>query len=113
MAGAGGLAVILLAGFAGLVLLSVTAILIIYGLLTRHWLRGFIASLIAFGFTIVAALLSAPIWLQVLSGYGTHGESFDASDIQNAWMFVATMALALLLSLIAGLRQLARKRRPA
>ncbi|HWZ89707.1 MAG TPA: hypothetical protein VNW92_12675 [Polyangiaceae bacterium] len=109
MANAGGLLVVLIAGLVGLGLVVGTVALLAYGLVARDARRGFTASLVALGFAVVAALLSTPFWIVVLSGRDTHGERLNYGESVPLVAVVAVETLAIAASLGGVLRQMRRR----
>ncbi len=61
MANAGGLLLVLLAGLVGLGAVAVSVGLLVYGLVANNPRRGFRASLVALGLSLVASALSTPL----------------------------------------------------
>lgn len=111
MAGAGGLAFIVLGIFAALVSVVVAIAVVVYASITRRPRRGFIASLIALTFGLVSVLLTLPVTPQILFGSAAGGDPFPPGMIETALVFVGVQALAVLASVLNAWRH--RARRPA
>jgi hypothetical protein len=109
MAGIGGLAVVLLSAVIGLLLAIGAIVLAIYSFATSNPRRGFITSIIALALSGVSVLLSAPIWIVLLSGHDTHGEKLDYSEMSPAIFLVAVEALALLAAIPSAARHTLRR----
>jgi len=109
MAGAGGLAEVLLGGLIGFIFSIVAIVLVIHGLRTRNPRRAFITSIIALVLSVVAVLLSETFWTVLLSGQSTHGEPLDYSDEGPLLVLIALEALALLASIANAARQALRR----
>jgi hypothetical protein len=109
MANAGGLALVLLAALLGLGLVFGTAGLVLYGLFASDPRRGFRASVTGLVLSLLAALLSTPFWIVVLSGHDTHGERLDYGE---SWPIVAVVlveALAIGAAAFAVIRRVRRR----
>ncbi len=109
MAGAGGLANVLLGGLTGFLFAIAAIALALYNAATSNPRRGFIASMIALVLAVLAVVLSAPIWTVVLSGYGTHGEPLDYAEASPAVVLVVIEAIAVLASIPGAARQALRR----
>jgi hypothetical protein len=109
VAGAGGLANILLNALIGLLFATGAIPLAIHGLATRKPRRGFITSIIALVLSTLSVLLSAPIWSVLLSGRGTHGEPLDYGEMSPAIVLVVIEAIAVLVSIPSAARQVLRR----
>jgi hypothetical protein len=71
--------------------------------------RGLTASVVALVLSLLAALLSTPFWIIVLSGHDTHGEPLG---YRESWPFVAVVvveALAIGAAVLGVLRQRSRR----
>ena len=105
MANAGGLLVVLVGGLIGLCLVAGGIALLVYGVVARNPRRGFAASLIALVLTLLAALLSTPFWIVVLSGRDTHGERLNYGESSPLVAVVAVEALAIAAAVAGIVRQ--------
>jgi hypothetical protein len=111
MANAGGLLIVLLACLVGLALVVGSVALLVYGVAARDPRRGFTASVVALGFALVAAFLSTPFWLVVLSGRDTHGEPLQYGESLPIVGVVVVEALAIVAAAGGVIRQGRRRRR--
>jgi uncharacterized membrane-anchored protein len=102
------LALVLLAALIALGLVGGTALLIVYGLVTRDRRRGKRASFVGLGLSITAAVLSTPFWIVVLSGRDTHGQRLDYGESFPIVAVVLVEALAIGVSLFAVVRHVRR-----
>jgi hypothetical protein len=84
--------------------------LLIYGFCARNARRGLIASGIALILYLGSVLLSAILWIELVSGRFRYGDPVDYHDPQFMVyeVIAAFEALALLTSLLSVLRQRAR-----
>jgi hypothetical protein len=109
MAGAGGLAVVLLGGAIAFFLILGTIVGAGYALLGKHARRGYrigIASTIA---AVLAIVLSLPFWIVVLTGRDTHGEPWKFSEGGPVGPLVVLEAVVLLASIGGTIRQHRRR----
>jgi hypothetical protein len=109
MAGAGGLAAVLLGGLIGFIFSVVAIVLVIYSFRTGHPRRGFVASIVALALSAVSVPLSSLIWVVVLSGRDTHGDPIDYGEMSPAVILVIVEAVALLASIVSASRQTLRR----
>ena len=110
MAGAGGLAFVLLGGLIGFLLVLGAIGLVVYGFVTENARRGYIASLIALAISVVASLLSTPFWIVLLSGHGSHGEPVTFAEASPIYVLVSIEAFMMAASLLGSLRQRSRRK---
>jgi hypothetical protein len=110
MANAGGLLFVLVAALVGLGLVAGTVALLVYGVVARDAQRGFKASVVALLLAIVAALLSTPFWIVVLSGRDTHGDPLNYGESSPIVAVVVSEALALAAALVGVVRQMRRRK---
>jgi len=110
MANAGGLLLVLLAGLVGLGAVAVSVGLLVYGLVAKNPRRGLRASLVALGLSLVAAVLSTPFWIVVLSGRDTHGERLDYGQSAPLVAVVVVEALSIAAAVGGVVRQARRQR---
>lgn len=110
MAGASGLALVLLGGLIGVVLVAGAFGLLLYGLLASDARRALRACVVSLGISLVSALLSFPFWRVVLSGRDTHGEPLVYRESWPLVAVVAVEALAILASTWGLIKQRRRLR---
>ncbi len=110
MAGASGLALVLLGGLVGVVLVAGAFGLLLYGLLASDARRALRACVVSLGVSVVSALLSFPFWRVVLSGRDTHGEPLVYGESWPLVAVVAIEALAMAASALGIIRQRRRLR---
>ncbi len=113
MAGASGLAVVLLGDLIGIVLVAGAFGLLLYGLLASNARRALVVCVVALCFSVTASLLSFPFWRVVLSGKDTHGEPLVYQESGPLVAVVAVEAAAMVVSGLGILRQRGRLRREA
>jgi hypothetical protein len=111
VANAGGLALVLLAGFVGLLLAGGAVALLLWGLLARDPRRGLRVSKVALAFSLLASFLSFPFFRVVLSGRDSHGQPLHYGESLPIVAVVVVNVLAVVLS-IAGVVRQARRTRP-
>lgn len=109
MAGAAGLAAILLGAMAGFVCAVIAIALALYGFRTSKPRRGFIASMSALVLSLLSVLLSVPIWSVLLSGRDTHGEPLNYSEMGPAVFLIAIETLAALTAIFCVARRRSRR----
>jgi hypothetical protein len=90
MAGASGLALVLLGGLVGVPLVAAALGLLLYGHLATNARGALRASVAALCISLVASLLSFPFWKVVLSGRDTHG---DPLVYRESWPLVGVVVL--------------------
>jgi hypothetical protein len=85
--------------------------LLIYSFRTRNARRGFIASRIALGLSLVAVLVSTILWIELVSGRYRYGDTVDYRDPDFVVYEVIAgfEALVLFASLLSVMRQRARR----
>jgi hypothetical protein len=110
MAGASGLALVLMALLMAVVLIGGTVGLLGYGLLAKDARKGLKASVVGLVLSCVSVLLSSPVWMVVLSGRDTHGEPLNWSESGPLVAVVVVEAAVLLVSVLSTLRQWRRVR---
>ncbi len=109
MAGAGGLAAVLLGGLIGFIFAILAIGLAIHGLTTRNPRRGFATSIIALALSVLAIVLSAPIWRVLLSGYSTHGEPLDYGEMTPVIFLIVLETIAVVVSVPGAVRRTLRR----
>ena len=109
MAGAAGLAAILLGAMTGFVCAVIAIALALYGFRTSKPRRGFIASMSALVLSLLSVLLSVPIWSVLLSGRDTHGEPLRYSEMGPAVFLIVVETLAVLTAILCVARQRSRR----
>ena len=90
MAGAGGLAEVLLGGLLGFFLVVGALCLLVFGMATASDSKGFKAKIIALVFALVSVPLFYSFWAVVLSGHGTRG---DPINYQDFWPLIGVLVL--------------------
>ena len=105
MAGAAGLAAILLGAMTGFVFAVIAIALAFYGFRTSKPRRGFIASMSALVLSLLSVLLSVPIWSVLLSGRDTHGEPLHYSEMGPAVFLIVVEALAVSTAILCVARR--------
>jgi biotin transporter BioY len=95
----------------GFLFVVVAAPLLIYSFCARNQRRRFIASKIALVLSLLAVLVSAVLWLQLVTGYYRYSNPVDYGDPQFVVyeVIAALEALALLASILSAVRQRARR----
>jgi hypothetical protein len=111
VANAGGLLVVLLGGLIGLGLVVATIALVVYGIVAEDPRRGFRASVAALTLSMLAALISTPFWIVVLSGRDTHGEKLDFGESWPIVALVVVEAVGIVAAAVGVVRQRAARRR--
>jgi hypothetical protein len=113
MAGAGGLADIILAFVLGIILVIAAIGPIIYGLVGANARRAFYAGVVGLVISASAALLSYPFWEVILSGRDSHGEPIDYGDFGFVIGVLSIEVIAILTSVLAVIKQKRRLKRAA
>ncbi len=102
----GGLGIILLALLAGLVVGVVTAAALGYALLTKNAPRGFAVGVASTAASVVAVVLSAPLWAVELRGTGTHGEAIHVPGQHDPILRIVILeGVVLVTAVFATIRQ--------
>ncbi|GEM_PF-3779654 len=95
MAGASGLAVILLGVFLGAVLVFGALGILVYALAAANVRRAYKASIVALILSIVTMPLFYPLWAVVLTGIGSHGDPIDYKDFRPVIFILSLESLAM------------------
>jgi hypothetical protein len=106
MASPGGLIGVLLGGLIGLVLVALAIALFFYGLVKRDLGRTRKASIVSLTLSLLAALVSTPFWIVVISGHDTRGEPLRYDDASPIYWLVFIEGLAIAAALFGLVRQL-------
>ena len=109
MAGAAGLAEILLGALTGLVFAVIALVLVIYGFSTSNPRRGFIAGMSALVPSLLSVLLSIPIWSVLLSGRNTHEKPLSYGEMRPAVFLAIVESLAVLTAIPCVVRRRSRR----
>jgi hypothetical protein len=96
---------------AGLCLLVAAVPFLVYSFCARNPRRGRAASKVGFVLNVLAVLVSAVLWKQLLSGYYRYDAPVDYADPDFVVyeVIAALEALALLTSLLSAVRQRAHR----
>lgn len=113
MAGASGLALVLLGGLVAIVLVLGAFGLLVFGLVAANARRALKASVVALAISVLSAVLSFPFWKVVLSGRDTHGEPLGYPESWPLAAVVIIEAFAIAAAVWGIIRQRRRIRRAA
>jgi hypothetical protein len=110
MAGAGGLAVVLLGGLVAFFLVIGTFVAVGFALFSKNARRGFRLGVASIVTSSIAILLSVPFWRVILSGKDTHGDPIHYADMAGIVVVLVAEALLVLGAIAGTMRQTVRQK---